>query len=187
MSTNHLLSILGAVYVPNHLSILGIGHTALSVLAILAGLYALFLSGKIDPKTTVGKWYIWLTILTCLTSLPIMKLGHPTAGHYLAIIIFILLPIGIYARRVRVFGKIAGYVQVITLSATLCLSFIPAIVETLTRLPARQPIADGPDDPLLQQFLSALMLIFVIGVIYQVLKLRKTSRKTPPTLNSAVN
>ena len=187
MSTNNLLLILGAVYDPNHLSILGIIHTALSVFAILAGLYALYLSGRIDPKSSAGKWYIWLTILTCLTSLPIMKLGHPTAGHYLAIIIFILLPIGIYARQLRIFGKLADYVQLIIMSFTLFLSFIPAIVETLTRLPISQPIADGPDDPLLQKFLSGLMLIFVIGVIYQIIKLRKSSRKTPPTLNSAVN
>jgi hypothetical protein len=176
MSTNNLIVVLGAVYDPNHLSILGIAHTALSVFAILAGLYALYLSGKIDPKTDAGKWYIWLTILTCLTGLPIMKLGHPTAGHYLAIIIFILLPIGIYSRQLRIFGKLADYVQVILLSATLFLSFIPAIVETLTRLPISQPIADGPNDPLLQKFLSALIVIYFVGVTYQIVKLRSKRR-----------
>ncbi|HTD40513.1 MAG TPA: hypothetical protein VK671_07830 [Mucilaginibacter sp.] len=177
MTTPNHLSILGAIYVPNHLSILGIIHTSISIFAILAGLYALYLSGRIDPKNGPGKWYVWLTILTCLTSLPIMKLGHPTAGHYLAIIIFILLPIGIYARQLRIFGKLADYVQVIIMSTTLFLSFIPTIVESLTRLPISQPIANGPADPLLQKALSGLMVVYVIGVIYQIIKLR-ASRKT---------
>jgi hypothetical protein len=177
---------LGAVYVPNHLSYLGIIHTAISILAILAGLYALFLSGKIDPGSKMGKWYIWLTVLTCLTGLPIMKLGHPTAGHYLAIIILVLLPIAIFARQLKIFGKLADYVQVTIMSATLFFSFIPAIVESLTRLPISNPIADGPNDPLLQKFLSGLALIYLIGVVYQIVKLRAT-RKTPPTLNSIPN
>ena len=183
MSTNHHLA---AVYLPNHLSILGIIHTALSILAILAGLYALYLSGKIDPKTGLGKWYIWLTILTCITGFPIMKLGHPTAGHFLGIIILVLLPIGIYARQLRIFGKLARYVQIFIISTTLFFSFVPAIVETLTRLPVSHPIADGPNDPLLQKFLLGLALIYFIGVVYQIVKLR-ASHKTAPTLNSVVN
>ena len=106
------------MFTPNHLSILGIIHTAISVLAIFAALYGLYLYGRIDPKTIPGKSYIWLTVLTCLTGLPIMRFGHPTAGHYLSIILFILLPIGIYASRIRFLGKLGEYIQVIVMSAT---------------------------------------------------------------------
>ena len=171
---------------PNHLSILGIIHTAISILALLAAYYALYRFGKIDPKTGAGKSYIWLTVITCISGLPIMKLGHPTAGHYLAIIILILLPIGIYVQQLRVMGKLAGYIQVVIMSTTLFLSMIPLIVESLTRLPISHPIASGPDDPLLQKMLTGLMIIYVIGVIYQLVKL-KASRKTPPTLDHAIN
>ena len=100
---------------PNHLSILGIIHTAISILAILFALWALFSSGKIDPASTPGKRYVWLTVLTCVTGLPIMRFGHPTAGHYLAIIILILLPVGIYARRMRFLGKLGEYIQVLVM------------------------------------------------------------------------
>src|SRR5437868_11945248 len=106
---------------PNHLSILGIIHTAISILAILAALWALFRSGKIDPASGPGKWYIWLTVLTCITGLPIMRFGHLTAGHYLAIIILILLPVGIFARRLRILGKLGEYIQVFIMSTTLFL------------------------------------------------------------------
>jgi len=174
------------MFTPNHLSILGIIHTAISILAILIALYALFRSGKIDPLTSPGKWYIWLTIVTCVTGLPIMRFGHPTAGHYLAIIVLILLPIGIFSRRLRILGKLGEYIQVIVMSATLFLSCIPLFVESLTRLPISHPIADGPADPLLKNVLNGLMIVYVIGVIYQIIKLR-AKRKTPPSLNSAVN
>src|SRR5271170_8225547 len=119
---------------PNHLSLLGIIHTAISILAIISAFYALALDGKIIPSSKLGKIYITLTVLTCLTSLPIMKLGHPTAGHYVAVLILILLPIAIFIRQLRIFGKLADYVQVILMSATLFFSLIPAVVETLTRL-----------------------------------------------------
>jgi phosphatidylglycerophosphate synthase len=171
---------------PNHLTILGIIHTAFSIIALLAAFYALYRFGKLDPKTGPGRWYIILTIITCLTSLPIMKTGHPTAGHYVAVIILILIPLGVYVRSLRIFGKLADYVQVIFLSTTLFLSCIPAIVETLTRVPISQPIASGPNDPIIQNGLSALALLYLVGVIYQLFKLRK-QRKAGQPLTSAAN
>ena len=174
------------MFTPNHLSVLGIIHTAISILAILIALYALFRSGKIDPVSNPGRWYIWLTILTCVSGLPIMRFGHPTAGHYLAIIVLVLLPIGIFARRLRFLGKLGEYIQVIVMSATLFLSCIPLFVESLTRLPISQPIASGPDDPLLKNVLNGLMIVFLLGVIYQIIKIR-AKRKTPPSLKSAIN
>jgi hypothetical protein len=155
---------------PNHLSVLGIIHTAISILALLVALFALLRDGKVDPANGRGKLYIWLTVITCITGLPIMRFGHPTPGHYLAVIILILLPIAIYARRI--FGKAGDYVQVIIMSLTVFFSFIPAIVESLTRLPISQPLASGPNDPLVQKAQLILVVLYLAGVIYQVIKLR---------------
>ncbi|HEY2580254.1 MAG TPA: hypothetical protein VGI43_00520 [Mucilaginibacter sp.] len=155
---------------PNHLSILGIIHTAISILALLAGLLALFSNGKVDPTNGWGKRYFWLTVLTCLTGFPIMRFGHPTPGHYLGVIILVLLAIAYYAKRI--FGKAGDYVLLILMSTTLFLSFIPAIVETSTRLPISHPLAEGPNDLLVQKGQMVLLIIFVVGVIYQVVKLR---------------
>ncbi len=159
---------------PNHLSILGIIHTIISVIAILFGLAALLKNGRIDPSSSLGRAYVWLTIITCITGFPIMKTGHLTPGHYLAIIIIILLPIGIYADRI--FGRAASYAQAVIMSTTLFLSFVPTIVETLTRLPISHPLASGPADPIIQKAFSALILVYVIGVLYQLMKLR-TAKK----------
>lgn len=162
---------------PNHLSILGIIHTAISILAIIVALYALLRDGIIDPKNGNGKLYILLTVLTCLTGLPIMRFGHPTAGHNLAVIILIVLPIAIYAPSMKFLGKNGVYIQVFLMSLTLFFSFIPAIVETLTRVPISRPIADGPNDPLIQKGLLTLVILFTIGVIYQLVKLRSQQKR----------
>ena len=115
-----------------------------------------------------------------------MKTGHFTPGHYVAITILILLPLGIYARSLKIFGKLADYAQIIFMSTTLFLSMIPAIVETLTRLPISNPIANGPNASIIQKGLSALALLYFVGVIYQLVKLRdkiKSAQKPDSTVN----
>jgi membrane-associated HD superfamily phosphohydrolase len=166
---------------PNHLSILGIIHTAISVIALLVAFFALFKEGKINPENGRGKLYVLLTIVTCITALPIMKTGHPTAAHFVAIIILILLPIGIYAKSVKLLGKSAGYIQIIVMSTTLFFSFIPATIETLTRLPISHPLADGPNSPIIQTGLLTLVILYFAGVVYQLIKLsaRRKSAQTP--------
>lgn len=161
---------------PNHLSALGIIHTAISILAIVAGIIALVRSGKINMATSPGRAYIWLTALTCITGFPIMKLGHPTAGHYLGIIILALIAVGLSAKRIPGLKKGADYIQVIAISTTLFLSMIPATVETLTRVPISKPIAGSPDDPLIPKFLLIFVLIYIVGVTYQLFKLRKNKK-----------
>lgn len=165
---------------PNHLSILGIIHTAISILALLVALFALFRDGKIDPANGLGRWYILLTVVTCITGFPIMRFGHLTPGHYLAIIILVLLPIGIYAGRI--FGKAGDYIQVIVMSTTVFFSFIPAIVESLTRLPIAHPLAAGPNDPLIQKAQLILVILFLAGLTYQVIKLSAKRKLLKPAV-----
>lgn len=167
---------------PNHLSILGIIHTAISILAIIAAIVALLRYGKLSPANMPGKLYIILTVLTCLTALPIMKLGHPTAGHFLAIIILFLMPIGLYAKSIPLLKKQAAYVQTIAISTTLFLSMIPTTVETLTRVPISHPIASNPNDPIIQMGLTIFLILYVVGTSYQLFKLRKTKKTSTSTV-----
>lgn len=50
------------------LSTLGIIHTAISVLALIFAFTALFIEGKINPRTNTGKYYLVATVLACVTS-----------------------------------------------------------------------------------------------------------------------
>lgn len=160
---------------PHPLTTLGIIHTAISILALLAAFYALFRDGRIDPANGRGKWYIWLTVITCLTAFPIMnKTGHPTAGHYVGIIILILLIPGVYANKI--FGNFAPYCQAVIMTTTLLLSLIPALVETFTRLPQHHPLAASPNDPVIQKGMVVLLVLYVILIAYQLIKTRKRFR-----------
>lgn len=170
---------------PNHLSPLGIFHTAISVLAVLFALYALIRYGKIDPATGNGKLYIILTAIGCLTAFPIMKTGHLSAGHGLAVIVLLLLPMGVYAKSIRFFGKGAEYIQTIVMSSTLFFSMIPAIIETLTRLPISHPLAADPNDPVAKMGLLILVTLYIAGVLYQIVKIR-SKRKSTETPGSTV-
>jgi hypothetical protein len=156
---------------PNHLTPLGIFHTAISILALIAGLIALFRAGRIDPRATTGKWYVWLTILTCLTSFGIMKTGHLTPAHGLSLLVLLLLLVGIFATRW--FGPRGAWVQVLLMTITLMLSFLPAITETLTRLPIADPIAAGPDASVIKMSNLALLVVFGIGIFFQLYKMRR--------------
>ncbi|SDS45322.1 hypothetical protein SAMN05216490_1179 [Mucilaginibacter mallensis] len=164
---------------PNHLSILGIIHTAISVLAIVFAVIALLRDGKINPLNTMGKLYIYFTVAACLTSLPIMKTGHFTPAHGMAIIILVLIPIGVYVKSIKFLGKSTDYVQTIILSTTILLSMIPTTVESLTRLPISHPIADGPNAPVIQMGLLIFFVLYVIGVVYQVIKIRAAKKSKP--------
>jgi hypothetical protein len=160
---------------PNSLSILGILHTVISILAVLMGFVSLFNRGKINPTTDTGRLYGIFTVVACISSLPLMKTGHPGQAHLLAVIILILLPLGVYARTLRPFRKNADYIQMVLMSTTLYLSLIPAVVETLTRLPPDEPLAAGPNSFIVQMILLALTILYLTGIAYQVLRLR--SRK----------
>ena len=165
---------------PNHLSTLGIIHTAVSILALFAAFYCLFKDGRILPSNDQGKLYIVLTTVTCITAFPIMKTGHFTGAHGLGVFVLVLLPLGMYATYIKFFGKAAEYFQTVIMSTTLFLSFIPAIVETLTRLPISHPIATGPDDIIIKTGLLTLFLLFILGVVYQLRKLKLAQKAVTP-------
>jgi len=166
---------------PNHLSILGIVHTGISVLALLFAFYILITEGKIDPEEEPSKFYIALTVFTCFTGLPIMKTDHLTAGHYLAVIILAILPIAIYARAIPFFGKFKEHIQTFVMSLTVFFSMIPAIVETTTRLPISHPLAADSNSPIVLGTLLVLTLLFIVGVVYQLRKIsiRQKAAQSP--------
>ena len=169
---------------PNHLSILGIFHTAISILAILVAIFALLRYGRINPKNGTGKLYIGLTVIACLSALPIMKTGHISPGHPLAVIILVLWPIAFDSQSIKLFGKWGIFVQTVLMSMTLFLSMIPATVETLPRLPLSHPLAADPNAPIIKMGLTGLIIVFIMGTIYQLLKLNRTVKNSATPDNS---
>ena len=152
---------------PNHLSLLGIFHTLVGVLAVIVALVGFFREGKINPGSMTGRLYIGLTLIACLTTFGLMRTGHFSVGHILSTLILVLLGVGVFTSR---------YIQTVALSLTVLLSMIPTTVETLTRLPLDQPIAQGPDSPAVQMGILTCVVTFVVGVFFQIKKIRTSNQ-----------
>lgn len=151
---------------------LGTVHTAISLVALAAGVIALFRYREIPPSAALGQTYIWATVLTCLTGFGIFQHGGFGAPHALGIITLIVLAIAAVAGRTQVFGRASRYVETLAYSTTLFFHMIPGLTETFTRLPTGAPLFSSPEDPALQKAVGVCFLLLVIGCVLQVWRLR---------------
>ena len=161
---------------------LGIIHTAISLVALGAGIVALVRDREISPCKLIGKVYIWATVLTCLTGFPIMQHGGFGKPHVLGIITLVVLIIAGLAGKSR-FGRASRYVETVSYSATFFFHWIPTVVETTTRLPVGAPLITNRDGPELQAATGVLFLLSLIGATLQVLRLRGQTTSKPSTIN----
>jgi uncharacterized membrane protein len=158
------------------LTTLGIIHTAISLVALAAGIVALVRDKEISPRNFVGKLYLWTTVLTCLTGFPIMQHGGFGKPHGLGVITLMVLVVAAVAGKGKLFSRAWRYVEVVSYSATFFFHWIPTVVETTTRLPVGAPLITNRDGPELQAATGVLFLLFVIGATLQVRRLRAASR-----------
>lgn len=158
------------------LSNLGIFHTAVGVIAIIAALISFVRYGKINLTQLTGKLYFYGTVITSLTALGISKNGGFNPGHIFSLFILILVGIAyfLYARMKG--NNRARYAENFLLSFSFFLSLIPTVNETFTRVPVGHPWAKGVTDPLIGKTLLVLLLLFVSGSVYQFRQQRKVSK-----------
>ena len=159
------------------LTTLGIIHTAISLVAVGAGIVALVRDKEITSRNGVGKLYVWTTVLTCLTGFPIMQHGGFGKPHALGVITLMVLAAAALAGRGKLFGRASRYVETISYSATFFFHMIPAFTETATRLPVGAPLATSPEAPGLQAAIGAVFVIFLIGASLQVRRLRARNER----------
>ena len=154
------------------LTTLGTIHTLISIVAVVGGFVALAQGGAISTRTTAGRTFVIGTVLTCLTGFGIFQHGGFGNPHALAIVTLAVLAAA-YAGELAKFGRSSRYVAVLGYSFSLFLHFIPATVETLTRLPVAAPYLANPDDPKAQPIIGVFLVMFVIGAVVQFLRLKK--------------
>jgi len=153
---------------------LGVFHTAISVVAVVAGLIALFRDGRITSATRVGMIYILTTAVTCLTGFGIFQHGGFNKAHVLGIITLVVLGIAWTAGHSTLFGRASRYVETIGYSATMLFNLIPGITETTTRLPLGAPLLPNADAPALQMASGVLLVLFLVVAVLQARSLRMT-------------
>ena len=153
------------------LTTLGFIHTLISLVALASGATALLRDKTISTGSTLGRVYIWATVLTCLTGFGIFQHGRFGPPHALGVMTLLVLGIAALAERTALFGRAAVYVSTVSYSLTFFFHFIPGVTETFTRLPAGAPLFSSPEDPALQKVVGTLFLLFLIGAALQVRRL----------------
>ena len=163
---------------------LGVAHTAISLVAVAAGLIALFRDWRISAGNTLGQIYIWTTVLTCLTGFGIFQHGGFGRPHMLGILTLVALGLAFIAGRTALFDRAGPYVEAVSYSATFFFHMIPAVIETTTRLPLGAPLLPHAEAPELQVAAGVIFLIFLIGATLQVRSMR--ARHLRSTASSAL-
>ena len=151
---------------------LGVIHTAISLIAVAAGLIALIRDKEISPRNMLGKTYVITTVITCLTGFGIFQHGGFGKPHTLGIITLIVLAVAYVAGYTKLYGRLSRYIETVSYSATFLFHLIPGITETTTRLPLGAPLLPNADAPALQAATAVLVVLFLIGATLQVRRLR---------------
>jgi uncharacterized membrane protein len=156
---------------------LGIVHTAISLVAVVAGFWALARDKEISAHNTLGRTYLVTTLITAATGLGIFQHGGFGPPHALSILTLLALAVGTVAAFTGAFGGWSRYVQAIGFSATMLFHMIPGFTESLTRLPPGQPLLPNAEAPELKPIAGVLLLLFVVGLGFQLRWLRSRLAK----------
>jgi len=155
------------------MTLLGWFHTVLGVGAVLSGFYTVAKYRVISLAQPSGKLYALLTLVVAGSALGIYNQGGFGIAHILALLTLAALACGVVMEKTRLFGAASKYFQALGYTSTLLFHMIPAITDFLRRLPIGDPFIDSFEDPLLRQFHLAFLVVFVFGLVTQVVWLRK--------------
>lgn len=154
------------------LSTLGILHTAISLIPLVAGLVAFAHHRRILPATASGRVYLAGLALSVLTAFGLSSTGGFNPGHALGLLTLLVAGGSLAIPRLSLLGRARPYLATLGLSFTFFLLLVPGINETLTRLPTGHPLANGPESPLVKAALLGWLTLFAFGALVQMLVLR---------------
>ena len=154
------------------LTTLGALHTAISLVAIVAGIWAFARDKEIVPANRLGQLYLATTTITAATGLMIFEHGGFRIGHTFAVLTLAVVAIGTVAAASPLFGRASRYVQAVFYSSTMLIHLITGSAETLTRLPPGAPLVTAANASVFTQIIGGLVLLFLVGLAFQMRWLR---------------
>ncbi|SDH16733.1 MULTISPECIES: hypothetical protein [unclassified Duganella] len=160
------------------LTYLGVIHTLVSLVAVFAALLSFGRHKGIVPGNTLGKLYIWTTVLTCVSGFGIFQHGGFGKPHVLGIVTLLVLGLAWLADQ-RKFGAKSAAVSTVSYSLTFFFHMIPAVTETTTRLPYGNPWLPSHEAPELKTITGVMFLLLVVGVALQLRRLKKGAAAGP--------
>jgi hypothetical protein len=149
------------------LSALGAGHTLISIVPVIFGIYSFARYGGIEAGTRSGRIYLTSILMSVLTSFGLSSTGGFNAGHALGILALLTLAVALTIPHVHRLGRARRYLSQLAYTFSFFLLLVPGINETLTRLPVARPLASGPDATIVRAVLAAWVVIFVLGALVQ--------------------
>lgn len=159
------------------LTTLGIIHTAISLIALFSGSWALARYKEIDLQQQSGRLYLLSTLLSAATGLGIFQHGGFGPPHVLSILTLLALLVGTIAALGKGFGRWARYVQAICYTSTALFHSIPGFTESLTRLPPGQPLLPNAEAPAFAVIYAVLFVLYGLGQALQLRWLRREGRQ----------
>ena len=157
------------------LSALGWFHTLGSLPAVPLALYLLIRYGRIPPEKMISKIFLGFMFIGALSGVLVIK---SPPGVAISILSLGSLVVGSTIGLITPLARHRWWIQTVALSISVFTLFLPSVTEVMTRLPAGQPIADSPEDPLVVAFQLSLVVILIVGVTLQLLFLRRPVRAT---------
>src|SRR5205809_7589945 len=88
---------------------LGTFHTAISLIAVVAGFVALARDREISTSSAAGSLFFWGTVITCLTGFGIFRHGGFVNPPVLGIVTLIVWGVAVAAERGSAFGRDSRY------------------------------------------------------------------------------
>lgn len=158
------------------MSVFGIVHTLISLIPIALAVILLFQQGHINPRSKLGFWYSLTTIAAVASAFTIMKTGKLSEGHFLGILILLLIGAAYLLPKLSALQSKAALLERFLMSTSFFLMFIPTTVESLSRLPVGAPLApEGPESALVKQILGIIFLLYLVGLFLQYKKLKTSA------------
>jgi uncharacterized membrane protein len=151
---------------------LGVFHTAISLVAVAAGAWALARDRQILAGNRLGQLYLAATAVTAATGLMMFRHDAFRIGHWFSVLTLVALAIGTVAAATSLFGRASRYVQAFFYSSTMLIHMITGLAETLTRLPPGAPLVTGANAFIFKDIIGGLCLAFLVGLVFQLRWLR---------------
>lgn len=159
-----------------NISAFGALHTLIAIIGVLAGFTALIAHRELLLSSRAGRIFFWFTVGAAVTGLFIYRRGTFGAPHVLSLLTLVVLALAWFAERRRGFGRLSAYAAALFNVTALFFHFIPAFVESLTRLPLGAPYAASPEDPALFGPIGTAFAGYLIVAAWQLLRVRGASR-----------
>jgi hypothetical protein len=155
------------------ISPIGWFHTLGSLPALAMAIYMLVRHGRIVPRSIPGAIYFASMVLGGATAFLVAK---QPVSYAIGGLTLLVIAVGYGVHRLTFLGRLRRYIETMSLSFSVLLLLVPTVTETLTRVPDGAPFASSVSSPIVLAAHATLLLAFIVGLIAQIIVLRREGR-----------